>query len=83
MAGTNGPDSKAYGANMGSTWGRQDPGGPHVGHMNIAIWVDQWEGIILRGFSEAWPKMFLVENSQTNDFTRFDMNQISSLARNL
>ena len=20
-------------------WGRQDPGGPHVGHMNFAIWV--------------------------------------------
>ena len=32
-------DSKAYGANMGHTWGRQDPGGPHVGHMNFAIWV--------------------------------------------
>ena len=25
------PDSKVYGANMGPTWGRQDPGGPHVG----------------------------------------------------
>ena len=24
---------------MGSIWGRQDPGGPHVGPMNIAIWV--------------------------------------------
>ena len=24
---------------MGSTWGRQDPGGPHVGPMNLAIWV--------------------------------------------
>ena len=23
------PDSKVYGANMGPTWGRQDPGGPH------------------------------------------------------
>ena len=22
------PDSKVYGANMGLTWGRQDPGGP-------------------------------------------------------
>ena len=26
------------GANMGPTWGRQDPGGPHVGHVNLAIW---------------------------------------------
>ena len=24
---------------MGPTWGRQDPGGPHVGHMNFVIWV--------------------------------------------
>ena len=32
------PDSKVHGANMGPTWGRQDPGGPHVGHMNLAIW---------------------------------------------
>ena len=23
---------------MGPTWGRQDPGGSHVGHMNLAIW---------------------------------------------
>ena len=32
------PDSKVYGANMGPTRGRQDPGGPHVGPMNLAIW---------------------------------------------
>ena len=32
------PDSKVHGANMGPTWGRQDPGGPHISHMNIAIW---------------------------------------------
>ena len=23
---------------MGPVWGRQDPGGPHVGPMNFAIW---------------------------------------------
>ena len=33
------PNSKVYGANVGPTWGRQDPGGPQVGHMNYAIWV--------------------------------------------
>ena len=34
------PDSKVHGANMMPIWGRQDPGGPHVGgHMNFAIWV--------------------------------------------
>ena len=29
--------SKVHGAKMGPTWGRQDPGGPHVGPMNFAI----------------------------------------------
>ena len=33
------PDSKVHGANMGPIWGRQDPGGTHVGPMNFAIWV--------------------------------------------
>ena len=33
------PDSKVHGANMGPIWDRQDPGGPHVGPMNFAIWV--------------------------------------------
>ena len=33
------PDNKVHGANTGPTWDRQDPGGPHVGHVNLAIWV--------------------------------------------
>ena len=33
------PDSKVHGANMGPIWGREGPGGPHVGPMNFAIWV--------------------------------------------
>ena len=33
------PDSKVHGPNMGPIWGRQDPGGPHVGPMSFAIWV--------------------------------------------
>ena len=32
------PDNKVHGANMGPTWGRQDPGEPHVGHVNLDIW---------------------------------------------
>ena len=36
---SNFPDSKAHGVNMGPIWGRQDPGGPHAGPMNFAIWV--------------------------------------------
>ena len=31
------PDNKVYGAHMGPTWGRKDPGGPHVGPMDISI----------------------------------------------
>ena len=31
------PDGKVHGANMGHIWGRQDPGGPHVGPMNFAF----------------------------------------------
>ena len=37
-ASVNNPDSKVHGVNMGPTWGRQDPGGPHVGLMDLAIW---------------------------------------------
>ena len=33
------PDSNVDGDNMGSIWGRQDPGGPHIGPVNFAIWV--------------------------------------------
>ena len=32
-------DSKVHGANMGPIWGRQEPGGPHVGAMNFVIWT--------------------------------------------
>ena len=45
MAGTRAPfpDSKVHGANMGPIWGRQEPGGPHIGPMNFVIWVAQIE----------------------------------------
>ena len=36
------PESKVHVVNMGPIWGRQDPGGPHVGPMNFAIWGDVW-----------------------------------------
>ena len=32
------PGSKVHGDNMGPIWGRQDPGGPHVGPMNLHLW---------------------------------------------
>ena len=40
------PNSKVHGANVGPTWGRQDPGGPHVGHINFAIWVVYFESAL-------------------------------------
>ena len=33
------PDRKVHGGNMGTIWSRQDPGGPHFGPINLAIWV--------------------------------------------
>ena len=36
------PDSKVHGANMGLTLGWQDPGGPYVCHVNLAIWELSW-----------------------------------------
>ena len=41
------PDSKVHGANMGPIWGRQDPGGPHVGPMNFAIRELFWRMICI------------------------------------
>ena len=40
------PENKVHGAYMGPTWGLQDPGGPHVGPMILAIWV-QLEAITM------------------------------------
>ena len=58
------PDGKFHGANMGPIWGRQDPGGPHVGPMNFAIWVvaltctcdDLLNGPLGINFREIWTK---------------------------
>ena len=44
------PDSKIHGANVGPTWGQKDPGGPHVGHMNFAIWGYQKKVQTLRSW---------------------------------
>ena len=42
------PDNKVHGANAGPIWGRQDPGGPHVGPMNFTIWdIKPWVAITM------------------------------------
>ena len=51
------PDSKVHGANMGPIWDQQDPGGPHVGPMNFAIWAiihagqKCWQAIVSRQYT--------------------------------
>ena len=52
------PDSKVYGAHMGPTWGRQDPGWPHVGPVMLAIWDIAWAWLYLHAFS--WDNILLV-----------------------
>ena len=39
-----GPESMVHGVYMGPTWGRQDPAGPHVDPMILAIWGDLYTG---------------------------------------
>ena len=48
------PYSKVHGANMGPIWGRQDPGGPHVGPLNFAIWVSLVESKVSLVWVMAW-----------------------------
>ena len=53
----NGPDSKVHGDNMGNIWGRQGPGRPHVGPMNLAIWGNPYS---IKTISLYWdvPQLF-------------------------
>ena len=43
---------------MGHTWGRQDPGGPHVGPMNFALW-DVSERLSLITRNGDWRHLWL------------------------
>ena len=56
------PDSKVHGANMGYTWGWQDPGGPLVGHMSLAIWVTTVGSLKIRTLT------YVMLNSKTNAY---------------
>ena len=62
------PDSKVHGANMGPIWGRQDPGGPHVGPMNFAIWVNsvKWCQLV---FMLPYPGYTLLQYNFHNEVT--------------
>ena len=62
------PDSKVHGANMGPIWGRQDPGGPHVGTMTLAIWAGwsiSWDGIEFDHVKFSEYKHFYIDTSHS------------------
>ena len=58
------PDSKVDGANMGPIWGRQDPDGPHIGPMNLAIWV----GLFSQQYSQNIPHSQSIRTSYEVSF---------------
>ena len=62
------PDSKFHGANMGPIWGRQDPVGPHVGSMNLYIWVCIFDGNIAT---------IKLQTRPVEDFTRFHFGLVT------
>ena len=59
------PDSKVHRGNMGPTWGRQDPGGPHVGPMNLAILVIMLSNAAIQMLfrSVAWSELVTIFNA--------------------
>ena len=62
------PDSKVHGANMGPIWGRQDPGGPHVGPMNFTI--VHWKPVNWKttGKNIQYHNIMQFQNSSTKPF---------------
>ena len=67
------PDSKVHGANMGSIWGRQDPGGPHVGPMNFAFWVVMFSAPSMHDVSILMLQSILLK-SKIYDYQHFCLN---------
>ena len=66
------PDSKVNGAIIGLIWSRQGPGGPHVGPMNLDIWVVSAE--LLTGKQETrligWRESGITRWHQASEFPR-------------
>ena len=60
----NTPDSKVHGATMGPIWGQQDPGGPHVGPMNLAIWDTQYTEFTI----DIWKQLSFQTHELKNNF---------------
>ena len=66
------PESKVHWANVGSTWDWQDPGGPHVDHMNLAIW-DIFSEIRYKWYAS---NMEIVNGRKTYPDTGWNMNSV-------
>ena len=68
------PNGNVHGANMGSIWGRQDPGGPHVGPMNLAICfevvdIQRWRQPLV--LPETRPVFCLYQSNVSSDERRY------------
>ena len=75
------PDSKVHGPIMGPTWGRQDPGGPHVGPMNLAIWfVPRWLSckVLSHITRSIFSKIFTIDTLISPSRTRQGVSFVSS-----
>ena len=68
------PDSKVHGANMGPIWGRQDPGGPHVGPMNFVR-----EVLHLPGIYQHLPEILLIIQASYQFISYIELYCISCL----
>ena len=80
------PDSQIDGANVGPTWGCQDPGGPHVDHSNVAIWAVCYKQIFVFcqgdiGIS-VLPKVFWAPVLRTSGSWNLPVRMDGSLVRN-
>ena len=67
------PDSKVHGANMGPTWVLSSPGGPHVGPMNLAIWVINTDWV------RHPPVGFRLSESSYSDSTKYLPTMLSDI----
>ena len=67
-------NGKIHGANMGPIWGRQDPGGLHVGPMNFAIWdaLFNFGLVIVKKSRDQFQNMSFIEIYWATGLTTFN-----------
>ena len=58
------PDSKVHGAKMGPLWGRQDPGGRHVGTWTLLSGTDR-ESKLIQLVEATGSKLDAIEFTRT------------------